>query len=280
MACSGSAAIHVTAAPPPTSSDFHINEIHYDNVGADTGEAIEIEGPAGTDVTGFTHRALQRQRWRGLRRHADPERHASGELRLARRAAVNYPPDGIQNGSPDGIALVNAQGKVLEFLSYEGIVHGHARARGRASSPPTSSRRETSSAPIGTSLQRNSAGVWASGTSSFGACNAEAPTPVGNSLSFSGRVPTDPALPVGYEDQLFATLRSPSNVTIPTTITWTSETPAIASIDAERRDACADRGYGHACARRPTDGTTATYSLPTRVAVASGVTLPGQHRVR
>ena len=32
--------------------------------------------------------------------------------------------------------------------------------------------------------------------------------------------PTDPALPVGYEDQLFATLRSPSNVTIPTTITW------------------------------------------------------------
>lgn len=30
-----------------------INEIHYDNAGTDTGEAIEIAGPAGTDLTGW-----------------------------------------------------------------------------------------------------------------------------------------------------------------------------------------------------------------------------------
>ena len=102
----------------------------------------------------------------------------------------------------------------------------------------------------------------------------DAPPPVSNSLSFSGRVPTDPALPVGFEDQLFATLRSPSNVTIPTTITWASETPAIASID--------QAGVMHALTAgtatlRATaaDGTTATYSLPTHVAVASGATYPG-----
>ena len=29
------------------------SEIHYDNVGTDVGEAIEISGPAGTDVTGW-----------------------------------------------------------------------------------------------------------------------------------------------------------------------------------------------------------------------------------
>ena len=29
------------------------SEIHYDNTGADVGEAIEISGPAGTDVTGW-----------------------------------------------------------------------------------------------------------------------------------------------------------------------------------------------------------------------------------
>ena len=29
------------------------SEIHYDNAGADTGEAIEIAGPAGTDLTGW-----------------------------------------------------------------------------------------------------------------------------------------------------------------------------------------------------------------------------------
>ena len=63
-------------------------------------------------------------------------------------------------------------------------------------------------------------------------------------------------------------------MTIPTTITWVSETPAIASIDAN--------GVMHALAAgtaivRATaaDGTTATYSLPTRVAVASGVEYPG-----
>ena len=50
----GTSAIHVTAALPPTVSDLHINEIHYDNVGVDAGEAIEIEGPAGADVTGFS----------------------------------------------------------------------------------------------------------------------------------------------------------------------------------------------------------------------------------
>lgn len=30
-----------------------INEIHYDNTGTDTGEFIEIAGPAGTDFSGY-----------------------------------------------------------------------------------------------------------------------------------------------------------------------------------------------------------------------------------
>ena len=31
-----------------------INEIHYDNASTDTGEAIEVGGPAGTDLTGWS----------------------------------------------------------------------------------------------------------------------------------------------------------------------------------------------------------------------------------
>ena len=31
-----------------------INEFHYDNIGADTGEFIEIAGTAGTDLTGWS----------------------------------------------------------------------------------------------------------------------------------------------------------------------------------------------------------------------------------
>ena len=38
------------AAPPPV----RFSEIHYDNAGADVQEAIELSGPAGTDVTGWT----------------------------------------------------------------------------------------------------------------------------------------------------------------------------------------------------------------------------------
>ncbi|MGZ8869334.1 MAG: endonuclease, partial [Thermoanaerobaculia bacterium] len=30
-----------------------INEFHYDNTGGDTGEFIEIAGPAGTNLTGY-----------------------------------------------------------------------------------------------------------------------------------------------------------------------------------------------------------------------------------
>jgi hypothetical protein len=35
------------------SGDRVINEIHYDNVGTDAGEAVEIAGPAGTDLSGW-----------------------------------------------------------------------------------------------------------------------------------------------------------------------------------------------------------------------------------
>ena len=31
-----------------------INEIHYDNSGSDTGEGVEIAGPAGTDLANYT----------------------------------------------------------------------------------------------------------------------------------------------------------------------------------------------------------------------------------
>lgn len=34
-------------------TEVFINEIHYDNAGADSGEGVEISGPAGTDLTGW-----------------------------------------------------------------------------------------------------------------------------------------------------------------------------------------------------------------------------------
>jgi hypothetical protein len=37
-----------------TTTEVFINEIHYDNASTDAGEAIEIAGPAGTDLTGWS----------------------------------------------------------------------------------------------------------------------------------------------------------------------------------------------------------------------------------
>jgi DNA/RNA endonuclease G (NUC1) len=271
----GSATLHVSTPTTLPPSDFHINEIHYDNLGTDVGEAIEIEGPAGADVTGFSIVLF----------NGDPASGAAYNTQLLNGLlptscgnrnlwTVPYPSNGIQNGSPDGIALVNSSGQVLEFISYEGVFTATtAPAAGLTSTDIGASQ---TNAAIGQSLQRNSLGVWAAGASSFGACNPEAPIPEGNTLQFSGRLGTDPPLPVGYEDQLFARLVAPGNVTVPTTITWTSETPAIASIDA--------RGVMHAltagtaifrATATDTGNTTATYSLPMSVAVASGVTYPG-----
>jgi len=266
-----SAASVIVNEAPPGAGDFRFNEIHYDNLGTDTGEAIEIEGPAGADVTGFS--VVLYNGNGGIPYNAQT---LTGTLPVScgTRGVITiiYPQDGIQNGSPDGMALVNALGQVIEFLSYEGVVTATAGPAGGMTS--TDILASQTNAPLGSSLQRNAAGVWAPGASNFGACNPEVPTPGGNTLQFSGRVPSDPALPVGYEDQVFATLRSPGNVTIPTTITWTSETPAVASIDANGVMLALTEGTAVLRATAA-DGTTATYSLPTRVAVASGVTYPG-----
>jgi hypothetical protein len=36
------------------SPSVFVNEIHYDNSGGDIGEAVEVAGPAGTDLAGWS----------------------------------------------------------------------------------------------------------------------------------------------------------------------------------------------------------------------------------
>lgn len=44
----------MTASVTQGQTAVFINEIHYDNAGTDTGEFVEIAGPAGTDLSGWT----------------------------------------------------------------------------------------------------------------------------------------------------------------------------------------------------------------------------------
>ena len=59
----------------------------------------------------------------------------------------------MQNGANDGVALVNAAGQVVDFISYEGqIKAGNGPAAGKTSrNLPVS---ESNGTPVGTSLPR------------------------------------------------------------------------------------------------------------------------------
>lgn len=253
--------------PPVVIPDTRVVEIHYDNVGADGNEKIEIGGPAGTDLSG----------WSLVLYNGSAPYHTtslSGTIPAMCEGrgvvVVSYPQDGIQNGPADGFALVNAGGEVLEFLSYEGAVTATSGpAAGKTSTDIGVS--EVASSPIGYSLQRNADGLaWqAAGPATFGLCNGSTPPPLAGVVTFTGRtIFDDPPLPVGFEDQLFGTQRDPSNTTVQTTFTWTSETPGIASIDQD--GVMRALAPGTAILRATsTDGTTGLYALPTRVATAS-----------
>lgn len=260
------ATLHVDAPPPPPTSDVRFSELHYDNTGVDIGESIEVEGPAGADLTGWSVVL-----YNGSDGAAYNTTLLSGTIPPTCGArgvvVVSYPSNGIQNGSPDGLALVDAGGQVIEFLSYEGtLTASNGPASGTVSTDIGAA--EESSSPIGQSLQRDAANVWTLQTASFGACNGDTPPPPPSTITFTGRVPTDPPLPVGFEDQLFAALHDGTGATVPTTITWTAETPALASID--QNGVMRALGAGTAVFRATAgDGTTATFSLPTRIAVAS-----------
>lgn len=93
--------------------------VHYDPTGTDSGEFIEIAGPAGTDLTGWS--VVLYNGSTGLQYDSDA---LSGLIPDQQNGfgtvVVNYPTNGIQNGAPDGIALFDGS-TVLQFISYEGV---------------------------------------------------------------------------------------------------------------------------------------------------------------
>ncbi|HEY4671844.1 MAG TPA: DNA/RNA non-specific endonuclease, partial [Gemmatimonadaceae bacterium] len=161
----------------------------------------------------------------------------------------------------------NAQ--VVQFLSYEG---SFAAVDGPATGITSTDIKveEPSSSSAISSLQLNSTTSKWFGPSrrTFGRCNKDGPPPF--DITFSGRVPiNDPPLPVGFEDQLFATMVDLAGTTVSTSFSWSSDTPALASID--QNGVMHSLAAGQAVFRATsTNGTSATYSLPTAVATLGG----------
>lgn len=153
------------------------NEIHYDNSGTDSGEAIEIAGTAGTDLTGW-----QIVLYNGSNGQAYDTRTLSGVIADQDHGfgalSFSYPANGIQNGPPDAFALVDPEGHVVQFLSYEGVFTAtNGPANGLTSTDIGVS--EPGDVPAGQSLQLKGTGTdyadftWTSeSTASFGTINA------------------------------------------------------------------------------------------------------------
>jgi len=187
----------------PAAAQVFINEIHYDNTGDDAGESVEIAGAAGTDLTGWSI-----VRYNGNGGSSYGASALSGTIADQQgglgTVVVSYPSNGLQNGAPDGIALVDHCNAVVQFLSYEGsFVASGGPADGMASTDIVVE--EGSSTAVGDSLQLTGSGsayldfTWAAPqASTFGAVNT--------SQTFAGGVPAGEQEPCGGGDPADITL--------------------------------------------------------------------------
>ena len=129
--------------------------------------------------------------------------------------------NGIQNGSPDGVALVNGP-TLVQFLSYEGsftAVGGPADGVASTDIGVT----ETGSEPLGQSLQLHGSGS------------------IYQDFTWAGPSPISPgAVNAGQTFQLSA--NAPIVTTCPTELITTAGTPAIAEISASDSDSTVNSG--------------------------------------
>ena len=137
-----------------------VNELHYDNSGGDTGEFFEIvTGPnfsgATSDVTLTLYNGANGNTYgssHSLSTFAvDPGQSVNGFNFYSKFIA------GIQNGGSDGFA-VDVNGNVEQFLSYEGTVTANSGVASGLTSTDIGVR-ETSSTPVGFSLQLSGNGL-------------------------------------------------------------------------------------------------------------------------
>ena len=105
-----------------TAQSIFINEIHYDNSGADAGEGVEIVGPFGTDLSGYKLILYNGSSTSFGEIYGTINLNGTIPNQQNNRGALWFAKENIQNGSPDGIALVDAAGAVIQFLSYEGTI--------------------------------------------------------------------------------------------------------------------------------------------------------------
>lgn len=161
--------------------EIRINEFHYDNDGSDEGEFIEVRmtGAQGDQPANLSDYRVV------LYNGADGNFYSDGDLEGSSATLDTFTqtcdgancyyvwlPNSLQNGDPDGFALVGPDG-LIEFLSYEGsFVANEGPAQGVTSTDVIAV--EEGSSPIGSSIQRSEDGAtwtYTEGTNTQGAVN-------------------------------------------------------------------------------------------------------------
>lgn len=165
-----------------------INEIHYDNDGSDVDEGVEIAGPAGTNLAGWSlvfYNGSTGAPYGSLALDGSLPDEGGGF------GASFFATGSLQNGAPDGLALIDAESAVRQFLSYEGSFEALSGAAAGFTSMDIG-RSEPADTPVGWSLQLIGTGLhyadfaWAEPSpASYGAINAG---------QFFAAVPLPPAL--------------------------------------------------------------------------------------
>ncbi len=181
----GAVPIGTASAVSSVDDTVFISELHYDNASDDVGEAIELFGPAGTDLSGWT---IELYNGSSSQLNVYDSVAADGIIPDLGNGfgVIAFDRVGIQNGGPDGLALVDADGTVRQFLSYEGsFVPISGSAAGLTSTDIGVT--ETSATPIGDSLQLVGDGVC------YGALTWAAPSP--NTFGALGGITPDASAP-------------------------------------------------------------------------------------
>lgn len=139
----------LSCSSTPSAGGIFLNEIHYDNAGADVGEFLELAGPAGASLSGWTLVGLN-----GATGQSYTSLPLEGVFpdQGGCAGALVFALAGIQNGAPDGLVLLDQAGEPVQFLSYEGsFIASAGQAAGQTSENIGAS--ESSSTPVGHSLQ-------------------------------------------------------------------------------------------------------------------------------
>lgn len=188
----------ITITDNETKPNFEVwsNEIHYDNGPMDSNERIEIAGASGTNLSGFTIYLYDGATFdpygtpMPLSGTLPITCNVSGEnigVTVIDVMAASGTVFGDGNGFSDGWALVDVNGGVVEFLSYEGtFTAGSGPALGLTSTDIGVF--QDGSGDANGSIQRTGETTWVVGltTNTFGACNSTQYFPVPPCPMFSG----------------------------------------------------------------------------------------------